>query len=346
MGDRFKLFLAGAALGSLAMSFSARDAFGQYAGPAVASVPRLAGAPDAASKVTYAEYQILPGDIVAISTLGAPELTTSGTTVLPSLTGTGSIPVMGIRIGPTGQISLPYLGAVTLAGLTSTEAGSFLSKELKDRGILVNPQVSVALMASPARVVTVLGEVLRPGPIPSSEQLRLLDVISACGGFTPLASHTVTVQRMGESDPITIELGVDARMSGVTNIPLLPGDTVIVSKVGNVFVVGEVKTEEAYPLSGNAPITVMRAISLAGGLKYSAALSKARIIRTTADNRHVAIMLDLKKLMNGKQQDVALMSDDVLFIPANTFKLALASGAASIASSLFYGATYAAVSIK
>jgi protein involved in polysaccharide export with SLBB domain len=78
----------------------------------------------------------------------------------------------------------------------------------------------------------------------------------------------------------------------------------------------------------------MRAITMAGGVKFSAALSKARVIRTTPDNQRVEIMLDLKKLMNGEQQDIALASDDVLFVPANSFKAALAGGGASVLSAL------------
>jgi protein involved in polysaccharide export with SLBB domain len=85
---------------------------------------------------------------------------------------------------------------------------------------------------------------------------------------------------------------------------------------------------------------------MAGGLKYSAALSKARIIRTTADNQHVEIRFDLAKLMNGKQQDIALVSDDVLFIPANTFKSMVVSGGAGVAASMLYYSIYASTIVK
>jgi len=73
-------------------------------------------------------------------------------------------------------------------------------------------------------------------------------------------------------------------------------------------------------------------------VNYGAALSKARIIRTNADSEHVEILLDLKKIMFGKQQDVALRSDDVLFIPSNAFKASIAAGGASVAMQAFYTA--------
>jgi polysaccharide export outer membrane protein len=259
----------------------------------------------------------MPGDVVMVSTYGVPELTN-----------------LGLKIGPNGEVVLPYLGSVKLAGLTASEAAIFLSTALKNGGLLVDPQISVQLTDSPTRIITVIGEVQRPMPIPAFGQLRLLDVISACGGFTPLASHRITVQRPSNPDPIIVEIGVNAKATDVSDIPLMAGDTVIVPKVGSVFVVGEVKSSLAFPLSSNTPVTVMRAITMAGGVKFSAALSKARVIRTTPDNQRVEIMLDLKKLMNGEQQDIALASDDVLFVPANSFKAALAGGGASVLSAL------------
>jgi polysaccharide export outer membrane protein len=297
-------------------------------------------------KVDYGDVKIMPGDVIAIATYAAPELSTTGQTSASTISSATAGSAQGVKVGSQGEISLPYLGPVKIAGLTPTEAAAFLAKALKDGGILVDPQVSVELVESPTRIITVLGEVLRPAPVPSFGQLRLLDVISACGGLTPLASHRITIRRPGEADPITVELGADPKSTNVSDIPLMAGDTVIVPKVGNVFVVGEVKAEAAYPLSSNAPVTVMRAISMAGGLKYSAALSKARIIRTTADNQHVEIMLDLKKLMLGKQQDIALAADDVLFIPANGFKAAASAGGAQVAVSAFYGVVDAAALLR
>ena len=117
----------------------------------------------------------------------------------------------------------------------------------------------------------------------------------------------------------------------------MPGDTVIVSKVGSVFVLGYVKTPAAIPLTNNAPITVLRALAMAGGVNYGAGLSKARIIRTTAGNQQVEIRLDLKKIMFGQQQDVGLLSNDILLVPANAFKAGMAAEGAGVVASLLYG---------
>jgi polysaccharide export outer membrane protein len=326
------LFVAAAALSACVPGLA------QYPGAAESSPPRAAMAPGSAMHVDYADIKIAPGDVISILTYGVPELTTTGQTASGAIISSNPGTVQGIKIGATGNVVLPYLGTVKLAGLTVSEAAEYLRKALKEGGFLTDPQVSVGFVDSPTRTITVLGEVVKPAPVSAQGQIRLLDAISACGGFTPLASHTITVKRNGSADAITVELGVDPSAAGAINIPLLPGDTIIVSKVGSVFVLGQVKTPSAIPLGYNSPITVLRALAMAGGVNYGAGLSKARIIRTNADSQHVEILLDLKKIMFGKQQDVALRSDDVLFIPTNGFKASISAGGAGVAVSAFYAA--------
>jgi len=314
----------------------------QFAGPAVGAPSGGNASPLSALKAQYNDVTIMPGDVISITTYGAPELTTTTSTSIdmPGNTSGQGSSVNGLKVGAQGEIVLPYLGVVKLAGMTPTEAAVYLERELKDKGILVDPQVTVALVDSPTRVITVLGEVVKPAPIPAFGQLRLLDVISACGGFTPLASHTITVRRPGESNPITILLGTDPKMTDETNIPLMAGDTVIVPKVGSVFVVGQVKTPSAIPLSSNSPVTVMRAIAMAGGLNFGAALSRVVVIRRTPDDQHVEIQMDLKKVMAGKERDIALASDDVLLVPTNGFKAGMAAGGAGVIGGAANGLVY------
>jgi polysaccharide biosynthesis/export protein len=326
-----------AVVSSLAVSARA-----QFAGPAVSTISPPAGSTATALTAKYGDVKIMPGDIIAIATYGAPELTTSATTTVDLPGSLSATPVQGIKVGAQGEIVLPYLGVVRIGGMTPSEASQYLEKSLKDAGILVNPQVTVELVDSPTRVITVMGEVQKPSTVPAFGELRLLDVISACGGFTPLASHTITIRRRGQDEPITVLLGTDPRNTDETNIPLMAGDTVIVPKVGNVFVVGQVRNPAAIPLAGNTPITVLRAISMSGGLNYGAAMSKTVIIRTLPNNQRVEISLDLSKIMHGKQKDVALSSDDVLLVPSNSFKAGLAGGGGAVAASTLYGIGYLA----
>jgi len=337
------------AAAALALSLGSAVARAQFQGPAVASPPKPASvtsATGAAGSAELRESRIVPGDVIAIATVGAPELTTTAQTSSGSITSGSNAVMQGIKVGTGGEIVLPYLGVVKVAGLTPSEVAVHLHDALQQGGFLVDPEVSVELLDSPTRAITVLGEVLKPATVPAFGQVRLLDAVAACGGFTPLASHSVTVRRMGMAEPISIELGTDAKAADASDIPLQPGDTVIVSKVGSVYVLGYVKTPSAIPLASNAPITVLRALALAGGVEYGAGLSKTRIIRTTADNQQVEIRLDLKKIMFGKQQDVVLLSNDILLVPANAFKAGMAAGGAGVVASLLYAASDTATIFK
>lgn len=312
----------------------------QFAGPAMSAASTNAGAPAGAMHLDYQDVKIMPGDVISIQTYGAPELSTSGATstgASGSPSG-GSLP--GMKVGTRGEIVLPYLGTVKIASLTPPEASQHIATLLKDGGFLVDPQVTVQLVESPTRVISVIGEVMKPEPVPAYGQLRLLDVIATCGGFTPLASHTLTVRRPGDPQPITVLLGSDPKNTDAANIPLMAGDTLVVPKVGSVFVVGEVKTPQGIPLSSNMPVTVLRAISMSGGLLPGAALSKVTIIRKTSDNQHVEITLDVKKVMKGKEKDVALMSDDVLLVPKNGFKAGMAATGGGIVGGVTNGLIY------
>ena len=312
----------------------------QFAGPAMSAASTSAGAPVSAMHLEYQDVKIMPGDVISILTYGAPELSTTGSTSTGASGAPSGGSVPGMKVGARGEIVLPYIGSVQIAGLTPPQASQHLAKLLKDGGFLVDPQVTVQLVESPTRVISVIGEVTKPEPVPAYGQLRLLDVISTCGGFTPLASHTVTVRRPGEAQPITVMLGSDPKNTDAANIPLMAGDTVVVPKVGSVFVVGQVKTPAAFPLSSNEPVTVLRAISMSGGLLPGAALSKVTIIRRTSENQHVEITLDVDKVMKGKQKDVALMSDDVLLVPRNGFKAGMANTGNAIVGGATSGLIY------
>lgn len=340
--SQIRCILTAAAALVLGVSASA-----QYQGDAVTSPPQPAGVTGSLAAPDLSAIRIQPGDVISIATVGVPELTTATQTSTGGIVnGAANGVVLGIKVGAGGEISLPYLGSVKIAGMTPSETAAYLANALEKGGFLVDPQISVQLVDSPTRAISVLGEVLKPSPIPAFGNIRLLDALSACGGLTPLASHTVTIRRAGQTEPITVELGTDPRTAAASDIPLLPGDTVIVSKVGSVFVLGYVKTPSAIPLSGNAPLTVLRALAMAGGVNYAAGLSKARILRTTADNQQVEIRLDLRKIMFGKQQDVTLVSNDILLVPGNAFKAGMASAGAGLASSVIYGAVETAAILK
>jgi polysaccharide export outer membrane protein len=142
------------------------------------------------------------------------------------------------------------------------------------------------------------------------------------------ASHVITINRPGVPQPITVDLGTDPAKSAQANIPIFARDTIVVSRVGVVYVLGAFKTQGAIPLQQNTPLTLMKVASLAGGPGFEGRANDLRIIRTNGFSRQV-VQVDIKKVMNGQAPDPVLQSDDIVFLPSNPMKAAIKSGGLS-----------------
>ena len=251
-----------------------------------------------------ATFRIGPGDLIDVSVFNVPELTSE------------------MRVTGDGNISVALVGSVHIADLTTTEAESAIHDKLVEGGFLRNPQVTVFVKEFVTQGISVLGEVSRPGIYPLMGSRRLFDAISAAGGMTDKAGRMVTITRREKpNEPISVVLDKDTAKSTASNVNIFPGDTVVVSKAGVVYVVGEVARPSGFIMDNNESLTVLQAIALAQGLTRDARLSGSKIIRKTPEGLH-EVSLDLGKLLQGKQADVAMQNEDILFIPRNGAKAA------------------------
>ena len=125
--------------------------------------------------------------------------------------------------------------------------------------------------------------------------------------------------------PIIVELGTDAAESARANIRILPRDTILISRVGVVYVVGAFKTQGAIPLVQTSPLTLMQAAALSGGPGYEGKYNDLRIIRTIGLERKL-VRVDISKVMDGKAPDPILQADDIVFLPSSSLKAAIKSG--------------------
>lgn len=133
----------------------------------------------------------------------------------PSLTGE-------FQVDSSGDLAMPLIEKVSVTGKTPNEVAQAIGTELKSGGYVLDPKVSVEVLAY--RPVYVLGEVDQPGEYPYSPDLTFFQAIAKAGGFTPRANKTMVVlQRAAWSTPRTIKL---------TDEPLMiaPGDTVIIEE--------------------------------------------------------------------------------------------------------------------
>jgi polysaccharide export outer membrane protein len=104
------------------------------------------------------------------------------------------------------------------------------------------------------------------------------------------------------------------------NIAVRPHDEISVSRAQILYVIGNVRKPGGFALSQSHALTALEALSLAEGLSPNASAGDARILRRTgtgeASREHVPI--NLKKILAGKEEDVRLHPDDILFVPDNS----------------------------
>jgi protein involved in polysaccharide export with SLBB domain len=92
-------------------------------------------------------------------------------------------------------------------------------------------------------------------------------------------------------------------------LPVRPGDVIIIPAAGQVTVQGWVEKAGAYPIKPG--MTVIGSIAAAGGALYS---SDVTLLRTQGDGRKLAVPLDLTKLKDGEEADVLVQSGDVVIV--------------------------------
>jgi len=244
------------------------------------------------------------GDLLDISVYNVPELNTKS------------------RLGNNGDVYLPLIDYVHLAGLTVAEAQALIEKRLSDGGFVKNPHVTLNVDQSVSQGASLLGEIARPGVYPIIGEPRLLDVISAAGGFTASAGQSITVTHRNQSDkPVTVPLSRKLTDNPVSNIAVSPGDTILVHKADLVYVVGEVGRPSGF-LMNSDNLTVLKAIALAGGTTRLAKMNGVRILRK-GPNGMTETPIELKKMLQAKLPDIPLKAEDILFVPSSMSKVVM-----------------------
>ena len=136
-----------------------------------------------------------------------------------------------VPVRPDGKISVPLLDDVQAAGLTAKELKEVITTELTE--YVANPDVTVIVLQTGSKRVSVVGEVVRPGPVGMASELRVLDALSVAGGFAPFADRgDIRVFRIVDGVEREYRFDYDAFIAGRapgTNIILHPGDTIVVA---------------------------------------------------------------------------------------------------------------------
>ncbi len=258
-----------------------------------------------------------PGPLKSDYVIGKEDLLELGVFEQPDLTRT-------VRVSGDCTISLPLLGIVPLAGLSTKQAEEKLRDLLSDK-YLTDPQVWVFVKEAKSRKVSVVGAVEKPGSIEMLGDRTLLEAISEAGGLTHQAGRDLYVLRPDASGAATrIDIDLDDLMingNPVLNIALSPGDVINIpiDRVLHVYVDGAVRKPGEVEYKSSRPLNLLQAIAAAGGLSERASQKGVVVIRTKAGGAQEMIKVDLKAVRKGKQDNFELENGDSIYVPETFF---------------------------
>jgi polysaccharide export outer membrane protein len=283
-------------------------------------LPPAAGAPSAQQE----SLLIGPGDVLHVQVVDAPEME------------------QHVRVTDNGMIPLVGAGDVKVGGLTVAAAQTAIHDHLIATHYMNHPQVMVIVEQYATESVSVVGEVARPGAYPITTPRTVLDVLSFAGGITNVADRNIMIQRHGsKDDTVSYYVANDPKQAVATQIMVNPGDTMIVPKAGIVYILGDVNRPGGFAMSNNQDhMTLLQALSLAGGVLHSAKQGHARLIRENEGTAHEE-QLNLGEIQNGKRPNPTLYAGDILYVPFSWAKNLVTVGAPGIAASTSAAAIYA-----
>lgn len=241
------------------------------------------------------DYIVGTEDVLKITVYNYPDLTTTE------------------RVSGEGIITLPLVGEIKVAGLTTDLVAKTIAKKLAD-GFIIDPNVSVFVVEFRSKKIIVMGQVNKPGVYMLSGNTTFLELLSLAGGLTRDAGGKATIKRKSNEGAkgegiITIDMKKLIE-EGDTSLDMLlmDGDNIYIAKAGVFYITGEIKNPAAY--KHEEGLTLIKAITMAGGFTDKASPGRIRIIRKI-DNK--------EKVLQKAAMDEKLLPDDIIIVPESFF---------------------------
>lgn len=221
-----------------------------------------------------------------------------------------------VFVRPDGRLSLPLVGEIAVAGKTVQQLQDHLSAvyEKTVKGAVV----TVIVKDIKSRPVYFIGGFGKPGVMQLTRELTLLQAISIIGGVVPNADGEKGFVLRGNKR-IPIDFNRLLQRGDLSQNPKLePGDSVVVPLADAVYVSGEVRAPGAIKYTGD--LTVLKAITLAGGLTPLASGGRVDILRGNSEKKE-RMRVDVDKMMRSPDEnpDIRLQPNDIVMVPQRLF---------------------------
>jgi polysaccharide biosynthesis/export protein len=239
------------------------------------------------------DYVLGAGDVIRINVFDRPEMTTEA------------------RVSETGKIRFPLIGDIDVGGQSTAEVEKHIADLLVSGNYLRKPQVSVIVLTYRSQQISVLGQVNRPGRYPLEQPSKLSDMLAMAGGIAPGGSDTVKLVRYIDGKPQLMEFDQTQMFEAGQldkDISVRGGDVIYVPRVPVFYIYGEVQRPGQFRVETN--MTVMQALSVAGGITLRGTVKNMRLSRRDAKGNLLTIAPDMNDLVQ---------PNDVIYVKESLF---------------------------
>ena len=220
--------------------------------------------------------------------------------------------VDGVRISESGQINFPLIGSVAIGGLTILAAEEKIAKALRDGGFVLRPQVSIQLGQIRSSVISILGQVSKPGRYPiETSGAKASEMIAAAGGVLPAGADVVTLVGTRNGQSVRLDIDLPSILQGgkaELDIGVENGDIIYVDRAPSAYIYGEVQRPGMFRLERG--MTLMQALAQSGGLTARGTQRGIKVHRRDAAG--VVNIIELK--LNDP-----VVRDDVIYVKESLF---------------------------
>ena len=269
-----------------------------------------------------AVYRLGAGDEILMNVFGVEELTGE------------------YRIDGNGRISLPLIGQFDISGYTLSEAEDVLERRYSER-YLRDPQITVSVIEFRSQQFTAVGAVSQPRVYSVERKVTLIEALAMAGGLSQTAGGYVYLTDKvrdpdsGELGMRNVAIAVEDLTSGNIDVNLVLGEDALinVAEAGSIFVEGAVERPGVFRAPGE--VTVLKAIAMAGGLKFEANRNTLHVLRRDQVSgewqQNTLAMEDIRESPNN---DLQLNDGDIVVVqngPVRTAWIGFWNGVARIA---------------
>lgn len=252
-----------------------------------------------------AGHRIQPSDLVNVQVYNAPEFTRV------------------VRVANDGAVQIPLVESpIRATGLIASELEQRVAEALKRENLLLNPLVSVTVVEYASRPISVAGAVKNPITFQTAHPLPLLEALTRAGGLESEASGEILISKRPATfgEPVAVRKISTRKLldeaDPASNILLEGGEEIRVPTNARVFVFGNVRAPGGFPVQYNSQLTVLKALSLAGGVN-SSTRDEAFIVRRDEFGNEQIPTVDLKRLIDREIPDMNLVPGDILYVVEN-----------------------------